>query len=73
MQGIDSMLGERGEKQIEFDFSSKEPEEKRPEVVSCQYCQDVGPCDYCSRGKKQRDEMLRRGEFKKDRRGKRAE
>lgn len=40
----------------------KEPEKQAParstERVSCQYCEDAGWCDYCKRGKEQRDADL---------------
>lgn len=57
-------LNENLEKQIEFDFD--QTEDKKPsaawqsfanEQIDCQYCQDVGPCMYCDRGKIEISEM----------------
>ena len=47
------------EKNQQMEFSDLKPEspELELEKIDCQYCQDVGPCMYCDRGRIEAAEM----------------
>ena len=47
------------EKNQQMEFSDLKPEAVEPELekIDCQYCEDVGPCMYCDRGRTEAVEM----------------
>lgn len=50
--------------QYSLDFEAPTiPSEKFPDLeeVQCHYCEDVGPCMYCSRGRKVTAEIKKQG------------
>ncbi len=48
LEGGDELSTEKEERSNE---NSLAMEEELTEKIDCQYCEDVGPCSYCERGK----------------------
>lgn len=47
------------EKNSQMEFSDLKPESPEVELekIDCQYCEDVGPCMYCDRGRTESAEL----------------
>jgi hypothetical protein len=45
--------------QMEFEDFKPEPPQLELERIDCQYCEDVGPCMYCNRGKTEAAEIIK--------------
>lgn len=54
-------MGEKPSEQLDFIEEEKKAKPKEPEYAPriCQYCEDSGICDYCPRGRQEKDEMMR--------------
>lgn len=71
MEKIPEHYGDGQLEQTEMDFENPpektETQEQQVEKDECSYCEDHGPCDFCSRGREEKRIGWRR--TREDRRG----
>lgn len=55
MENLENNLPSQGEETTPQEF----------EKINCQYCQDVGPCNFCTRGQAEAAELTKKKKGKK--------